>query len=105
MTAVSSVLRFDVAALDQQIRAVRAIRILLGSERGLVVVAIAKNGSGYVVGVKVHASPQLRGRFKRASRDPGLIFEGDHRDISCLPMRVWLYGLLVEPLAGINILT
>ena len=53
------------------IRAVRVIRIFLGFERGLVVVAIAEDRSGYVVGVKVHASPQLHGPFKKAYRDPG----------------------------------
>ena len=51
MTAVFFVMRFDVASiviwifelpLDQQIRAVRVIRILLGLERGVVVVAIAE---------------------------------------------------------------
>ena len=64
MTTVFFVMSFDVAQivvwifelpLDQQIRAVRIIRILLGFECGLVVVAIAENRSGYVVGVKVHA--------------------------------------------------
>src|SRR4029077_14051073 len=69
MTAVFLVMRFDVAPiviwifelpLDQEIRAVRVIRILLGLERGLVVVAIAEDRSGYVVGVKVHDSPQLQ---------------------------------------------
>ena len=54
MTAVFFVMRFDVAPiaiwifelpLDQEIRAVRVIRILLGLERGLVVVAIAKDRS------------------------------------------------------------
>ena len=73
MTAVFFVMRFDVASmviwifelpLDQQIRAVRVIRILLDLERGLVVVTIAEDRSGYVVGVKVHASPQLHGRVK-----------------------------------------
>ena len=57
--------------LDQEIRAVRVIRILLGLERGLVVVAIAENRSGYVVGMKVHDSPQLHSRFKQAYCDPG----------------------------------
>ena len=80
MTAVFFVMRFDVASmviwifelpLDQEIRAVRVIRILLGLERGLVVVAITEDRNGYVVGVKVHASPQLHGRFKKAYRDPG----------------------------------
>src|SRR5271166_6772577 len=51
MTAVFFVMRFYVAPiviwlfelpLDQEIRAVRVIRILLGFERGLVVVAIAR---------------------------------------------------------------
>jgi hypothetical protein len=82
MTAVFYVMRFDVASivvwifelpLDQQIRAVRVIRILLGLERGLVVVAIAEDRSGYVVGVKVHASPQLHGRFKKSLSQSGLI--------------------------------
>jgi hypothetical protein len=80
MTAVFFVMRFDVAPiviwifelpLDQEIRAVGVIRILLGFERGLVVVAIAEDRSGYVVGVKVHDSPQLHSRFKKAYRDPG----------------------------------
>jgi hypothetical protein len=71
---------FDVASivvwifelpLDQQIRAVMVIGIFFGFERGLVVVAIAEDRSGYVVGVKVHTSPQLPGRFKKAYRDPG----------------------------------
>ena len=57
--------------LDQEIRAVRVIRILLGFERGLVVVAIAEDRSGYVVGVKVHDSPQLHSRFMQAYCDPG----------------------------------
>ena len=80
MTAVFFVMRFDVAPiviwifelpLDQQISAVRVIRILLGFEHGLVIVAIAGDRSGYVVGVKVHASPQLHGRFKKSlSRSP-----------------------------------
>ena len=52
MTAVFFVMRFDIAPmvicifelpLDQEIRAVRVIRISLGLERGLVVVAIAEN--------------------------------------------------------------
>jgi hypothetical protein len=46
-------------------------RILLGFERGLVVVAIAEDRSGYVVGMKVHDSPQLHSRFKKAYCDPG----------------------------------
>jgi len=80
MTAVFFVMRFDVASmviwifelpLDQQIRAVSLIHIFLGFERGLVVVVIAEDRSGYVVGVKVHASPQLHGGFKKAYRDPG----------------------------------
>jgi hypothetical protein len=80
MTAVFFVMRFDVAPiviwifelpLDQQIGAVKVIRILLGFEHGLVVVAIAEDRSGYVVGVKVHASPQRHSRFKKAYRDPG----------------------------------
>jgi hypothetical protein len=78
MTAVFFVMRFDVAPiviwifelpLDQEIGAV--IRILLDLERGLIVVAIAEDRSGYVVGVKVHDSPQLPSRFKKAYRDPG----------------------------------
>jgi hypothetical protein len=40
-------------------------------ERGLVVVAIAEDRSGYVVGVKVHDSPQTHSRFKKAYCDPG----------------------------------
>ena len=51
--------------LDQEIRAVRVIRILLGFERGLVVVAIAEDRSGYVVGVKVHDSPQLYSQSRK----------------------------------------
>jgi hypothetical protein len=67
MTAVFFVMRFDVAPiviwifelpLDQEIGAV--IRILLGFEHGLVVVAIARDRSGYVVGVKVHDALQLQ---------------------------------------------
>jgi hypothetical protein len=74
------IMHFDVAPiviwifelpLDQEIRAVRVIRILLGLERGLVVVAIAEDRSGYVVGVKVNDSPQLHSRFKKAYCDPG----------------------------------
>ena len=73
-------MRFDIAPivvwifelpLDQEIRAASVIRILLGLEGGLVVVAIAKDRSGYVVGVKVHDSPQLHGRVRKAYRDPG----------------------------------
>jgi hypothetical protein len=65
MTAVFFVMRFDIAPiviwifelpLDQKIRAVSVIRILLGLERCLVVVAIAEDRSGYVVGVKAHNS-------------------------------------------------
>jgi len=65
MTAVFFVMCFDIAPiviwifelpLDQEVRAVSVIRILLGFERGLVVVAIAEDRSGYVVGVKVHDS-------------------------------------------------
>jgi hypothetical protein len=75
-------MRFDVAPiviwifelpLDQEIGAVKVIRILLGFEHSLVVVAIARDRSGYVVGVKVHDSPQLHSRFKKAYRGPGLI--------------------------------
>ena len=60
MTAIFCVMSFDIAPvviwifelpLDQEIRAVRVIRILLGLERGLVVVAIAEERSGYVVGI------------------------------------------------------
>ena len=49
-------MRFDIAPiviwifelpLDQEIRAVGVIRILLGLEHGLVVVAIAEDSSGY----------------------------------------------------------
>ena len=74
MTAIFLVMCFDIAPiviwifelpLDQEIRAASVIRILLGLERGLVVVAIAKDRSGYVVGVKVRASPQLHRRFKK----------------------------------------
>ena len=57
--------------LDQEIRAVRVIRILLGFERGLVVVAIAEDRSGYLIGMKVHDSPQLHSRFMQAYCDPG----------------------------------
>ena len=80
MTAVFFIIRFDVAPivisifelpLDQEIRAVRVIRILLGFERGLVVVAIAEDRNGYIVGVKVHDSAQLHSQFKKAYRDPG----------------------------------
>jgi hypothetical protein len=55
MTAVVFVMRFDEAPiviwifelpLDQEIRAVRVIRILLGLERGLVVVVTAEDRSG-----------------------------------------------------------
>src|SRR5437868_8332996 len=79
MTAIFIVMRFDVTPmviwifelpLDEEIRAVRVIRILLGLERGLVAVAIAEDRSGYVVGVKMHASPQPHIRFKKAYRDP-----------------------------------
>ena len=74
-------MRFDIAPiviwifelpLDQEIRAVRVIGILLGFEHGLVVVAITEDRSGYVVCVKMHASPQLHRPFKKAYRDPGL---------------------------------
>ena len=73
-------MRFDIAPiviwifelpLDQQISAARVIGILLDFERGLVVVAIAEDRSGYVVGVKVHNSPQLQSRFKKAHFNPG----------------------------------
>ena len=75
-------MRFDVASmviwifelpLDQQIRAVRVIRILLGFERGLVVVAIAKDRSGYVVGVKVRASAQTTRPVQESLPRPRLI--------------------------------
>src|SRR5208337_1944698 len=80
MTAVFFIMRFDVAQivnlifelpLDQEIRAVRVIRTLLGLQHGLVVVAIAEDRSGDVVGMKVHDSPRLHIRFKKAYRDPG----------------------------------
>jgi len=80
MTAVFFAMCFDVASiviwifelpLDQSIRAARVDRILLGFERGLVVVAIAEDRSGYLVGVKLHPSPQLYGRFKKAYCNPG----------------------------------
>ena len=73
-------MRFDTAPiviwifelpLDQEIRAVSVIRILLGFERGLVVIAVAENRSGYGVGVKVHASAQLHSRIKKTYCDPG----------------------------------
>src|SRR6516225_5629924 len=79
MTAVFFVMRFDVAPiviwifelpLDQEIRTVRVIRISLGFERGLVVVAIAEDRSGYVVGVKVHASLNYTAGLRKAYRDP-----------------------------------
>jgi hypothetical protein len=57
--------------LDQETRAVRVIRILLGLEHGLVVVTIAEDRSRDIVGVNVHDSPQLHIRFKKAYRDPG----------------------------------
>ena len=59
--------------LDQQIRAVRGIGIgiFLGFERGLIVVTITGDRSGHVVGMKMHTSPQLAARFKKAYRDPG----------------------------------
>ena len=87
MTAVFFVTRFDVAQifilifelpLDQEIKAVRLIRILLGFEHGLVVAAVAEDRSGDVVGMKVHDSPRLHIRFKKACRDPGR-FEGANR--------------------------
>src|ERR1700756_588498 len=83
MTAVFFVMRFDVAPivvwifelpLDQEIRAVRVIRISLGFERGLVVVAIAEDRSGYVVGVKVHVSPQPHGRVQESLSRSWLIW-------------------------------
>jgi hypothetical protein len=55
----------SVAAIAKVTRAVRVIRILLVFERGLVVVAIAEDRSGYVVGMKIHDSPQLHSRFKK----------------------------------------
>jgi hypothetical protein len=36
----------------------------------LVVVAIAEDRSGYVVGAKAHDSPQLHSRFKKVYCDP-----------------------------------
>jgi hypothetical protein len=80
MTAVFFFMRFDIApiviwifelSLDQEIRAVRIICILLGLERGLLVVAIAEDRNGYIIGVKVHDFPQLHSRFKKAYCDPG----------------------------------
>ena len=80
MTAVVFVMGFDVAQiailaselpLDQKIGAVRVIRILLGFEHGLVAVAIAEYRSGDAVGVKMHDSPALHIRLKKAYRDPG----------------------------------
>jgi hypothetical protein len=73
MTAVFFVMRFYVAPmviwifklpLDQEIRAVKVIRIRLSWERDFVVVAIAEDRSGNVVGVKVHHSPQLHSRSR-----------------------------------------
>src|ERR1700745_1200488 len=99
MTAVFFIMHFDVAPiviwifelpLDQEIRAVRVIRILL--ERGLVVVAIAEDRSGYVVGVKVHDSPQLHSRFKKAYCD----LKPRHRDSDMAHIAAdstWLFGL------------
>src|SRR5215831_13757956 len=103
MTAVFFVMRFDKAPiviwifelpLDQEVRAVRVIRILLGFERGLVVVAIAEGRSGYVVGVKVHDSPQLHGRFKKSYRDPGYV-KSRHRGSDTAHMRQTAPGFLV----------
>jgi len=77
MTTVIFVMRFDVAQivtlifelpLDREIGAVRVIRILLGLEHGLVVVAVAEDGSGDVVGIEVHDFHQLHIRFKKAYR-------------------------------------
>ena len=73
-------MRFDVAPiviwifelpLDQEIRAVRVIRILLGFEHGLVVVTIAEDRNRDVIGVKAHHSPQRHIQLKKAYRDPG----------------------------------
>jgi hypothetical protein len=81
-------MRFDIAPiviwifelpLDQEMRAVRVIRILLGLERGLVVVAIAEDRNGYVVGVKVHDSPQLHSRFRKPIAIP-VDLKPRHRD-------------------------
>jgi hypothetical protein len=74
MTAIFLVMRFDVASiaiwifelpLDQQIRAAKVIGILLGFERGLVLVAIAEDRSRYVVGVKMHASLNYSAGLKK----------------------------------------
>jgi hypothetical protein len=80
MTAVFFFMRFDVAPiviwifefpLDQEIRAVSVIRIWsrlgtwLGSSRH------RRRQKWIVVGVKVHDSPQLDSRFKKAYCDPG----------------------------------
>src|ERR1700746_3866512 len=82
MTAVFFVMGFDIAPiviwifelpLDQEIRAVSVIRILLCFERGLVVVAIAEDRSGYVVRVKVHDSPQLHTHSMRRTKAAQII--------------------------------
>src|ERR1700730_8974086 len=79
MTAVFFVMGFDIAPiviwifelpLDQEISSVSVIRILLGFERGLVVVAIAEDRSGYVVGVKVHASLNYTAGSRKAIAIP-----------------------------------
>jgi hypothetical protein len=57
--------------LNQEIGAVRVIRITLSLEHSLVVVAIAEDRSRDVVGAKVHDSPQRHIRLKKACRDPG----------------------------------
>ena len=96
-------MRFDVAfdgcgifklPLDQKISAVRVIRILLGFEHGLVVIAIAEGGSGYVVSAKVHASLQLHNRFKKAYRDP-VDLKPRHRGSDTAHMRRTARGFLV----------
>jgi hypothetical protein len=49
---------------------------LFGFERGLVVVAIAEDRSGYVVGVKAHDSlDYTAGSRKKAYCDPGDLTE------------------------------
>jgi hypothetical protein len=103
MTAVFFVMRFDVAPiviwifklpLDQEIRAVGVIRILLGFERGLVVVAIAEDRSRYVVGVKVHDSLN----YTSGSRQPIAIpvdLKPRHRGSDTAHMRRAAHGFLV----------
>src|SRR5215471_1772509 len=105
MTAVFFVMRFDIAPiviwifelpLDQEIRAVSVIRILLGLERGLVVVAIAEDRSGYVVGVKVHDSPQLTQPIQESLFAIPVDLKPRHRD-SDMPHiaaeRTWLFWM------------